>query len=319
MVLRTTPKAATSETTGAVVAEAKVSKKSFEAPDAGDLDTSVVEQGAGGVTDVEVIEGVAVNVGPVVDEPTAKVIGPVSEADAKAETSGAKAEVKEDPQADLKASVQTAVAIKKASALTSTLSKKFQPALVDFENVIDPAILDFNTFVRVTVSLDGFEDSEGNDLGKEVRMQLMSYNSRWVVSPGVQDAEATEMVRYSVDGKTIDGTDGESIHDYLKMLKEVENYDKASIKEYLAIYGFMTHASAQEGKELVFGEIPPEDRQIIELQVPPQSRTLFTRFQIESGVKIAQKIIEATDVLVCRQDKVDGKTAKYAQIKFASK
>lgn len=249
-------------------------------------------------------------------EPTATVVAPATEAEAKAEMAAAKEEAAPAAAPEAKAATSTAVAPAAKSSLTTVLAKKFQPALADFENVIPAGSVDFNTFVRVTVGLDGFSDSEGNELGDEIHMQLMSFNSRWVVTPGVQDAEATELVKYSADGKTIDGTDGDSIFDYLEYLKKSEGYEKAAIKEYLAIYGFLTHASQKEGKQLVFGEIPPEDRQIIELQVPPQSRALFQRYQIEAGVKISQGIIPATDVLVCRQDKVEGKNQKYAQIKF---
>lgn len=204
----------------------------------------------------------------------------------------------------------TAVATVAKKELSAIVGKKYAPALEEFKNVIDPSSLQFNTFNRVTVDLGGFEDAEGNDLGETIKIQLMSYNERFVVSPGVQDDDATAFVKYSLDGKTIDGT-GESVADYLKMLRETEGYKEASCKKYLAIYGFLTEA---KGKE-----IPEVDRQIVELQVPPMSVAFFTRHQIESGVKISQGIIPATDILVCRREKVDGKSTKYASIKFSSK
>jgi hypothetical protein len=83
------------------------------------------------------------------------------------------------------------------------------------------------------------------------------------------------------------------------------------MKHYMTIYGQLVESNGKE--------IPPEDREIIALQVPPQSRALFTRLQIESGIKIAQGVLQPTDILVCRQEKAQGKTQKFAIIKFAHK
>jgi hypothetical protein len=54
--------------------------------------------------------------------------------------------------------------------------------------------------------------------GQTIKLQLMSFNDRYTLSPGVQDADATEHVRFSVDGKTIDGT-GEDCAAYIEKLK----------------------------------------------------------------------------------------------------
>lgn len=214
------------------------------------------------------------------------------------------------PAAPATESTSREVAAAPANPVSTAVRGKFGPALEQFRNVIDPATLEFNTFTRVTVGLDGFEDDQKKDLGKVIKLQLMSFNDRFVLSPGVQGSEATEFVRYSIDGKTIQGT-GEDCMTYLKNLKEVEGYKDASMKQYMSIYGMLTHANG--------ADVPVEDQHIVALQVPPQSRALFTRLQVESGIKIAQGVMQPTDVLVCTQEKQQGKTAKFAIIKFSNK
>lgn len=214
------------------------------------------------------------------------------------------------PAATQEPSKSTAVANRSANSVSTAVKKAYQPALEDLRNVIDPAGMEFNTFTRVTVGLDGFEDDQKKDLGKEIKLELMSWNNRFVASPGTQDADAAEYVRYSLDGKTIEGTN-DDIMDYVKQLKEVEGYKDAALKEYLTLYGFLTHANGKD--------IDMVDRSIVAVQVPPQSRALFTRYQIETGVKISQGVMEATPTLVLRQEKQQGKTTKFAIIRFSAK
>lgn len=211
------------------------------------------------------------------------------------------------PAATVDTPTTTALAAAPATSV-ATVGKKFSACLEEFRNVIDPAAVEFNTFTRVTVGLDGFEDDQKKDLGKRLVMKIISFNDRYVASPGTQDAEATPLVRYSLDGKTIEGT-GESVADYVKMLKEVEGYADACIKQYLTIYGMLQEANGKP--------IPAEDQTIIALQVPPQSRARFSRLQIEAGLKVGMGAMKATDILVCDQEKQQGKDRKYAIISFS--
>lgn len=224
------------------------------------------------------------------------------------------AEAAAAPEAAAKAAETTAVAISNAKAGAVSVTKKFAGALTELENQFDPSGIDFNTFPRVTVGLDGFSKDE-QDLGKEIRIEVMSYNSRFVCAPGTDDEEAKKLVRYSLDGKTIssNGDDnGMDVQAYIKELKTVHGMDDAGLKEYLSIFGFLTHANGEE--------IPEADREIIELQVPPQSRALFTRHQMTEGVKISRGVTQASPFVVCRQEKKQGSgTKKFALINFASK
>ena len=201
----------------------------------------------------------------------------------------------------------------RSTAVATPTGGKYKPALTSYQNVIDPSSLEFDTFRRITVGLDGFSDENEVELGKRIKIQIMSWNERFVVTPGVQNAEANEKVRYSLDGKVLD--DGTLVTDYLKVLREVDGYDKAALKKYLTIYGFL--AGNEVKGEMV--DIDPAEREIVSVQVPPRSLPLFTRYQIETGVKVSQGVIAESDELVLTQEKVKGKTTTYASIKFSAK
>lgn len=239
-----------------------------------------------------------------------------SEAEAAAETRQAAAEAAEAsrPPEVVIAATQAALAIVEAHKGAVAVSKKFIGALADKENVFDPAALDFNTFPRITVGLDGFSMDDGTDLGKTIAIEVMSFNDRWVASPGTDDEEAKKHVRYSLDGKTIDSTgddNGQDIFAHIDQLKKVHGYEDAGLKKYQAVYGFLCSSNDEE--------IPAEDREIVGLQVPPQSRALFDRYRITQGVKIQRKLVSDSDIVICRQEKKTGGTKKFALINFAAK
>jgi hypothetical protein len=285
----------------------------FEGMDESGTATAVIDKPA----EIKAVE-LAVQSETPAAETASTVAAPASEAEAqKATAEAAKTPVTESKPAAAAAaaSAETAVVIAEAKAGALAVSKKFIGALSDKENVFPPGTLDFNTFPRVTVGLDGFSQDDGKDLGKEIKIEVMSYNTRWVASPGDDSDEAKKHVRYSTDGKFIasNGDDnGQEVQAYIQELKVSHGYEDAGLKEYLSIYGFLTSANGES--------IPDEDRQIVELQVPPQSRVLFQRHQITEGVKIQRGIIKASDIVVCRQEKKNGTgTKKFALIHFASK
>ena len=192
-------------------------------------------------------------------------------------------------------------------------SARYKPAFEDFKNQIDPSTLDFDTFPRMKVGLGGFSDDKQVEFGKRIVLRLMSWNERWTVTAGEDNDEANALVRFSLDGKTIDGT-GELVADYIKNLKEVEGYTKAESKKYYAIYGFLV-AGCAEGEKTLVG-IDPASQPIISVQVPPRSVSQFTRLQIEQGVKVSQGVLQPTDTILLTQIKNKGKTKDYAGIEF---
>lgn len=210
------------------------------------------------------------------------------------------------------AAPQTSVAPRAGSALSTSSGAKRQMALSEFQNVFEMEQFEFNTFPRLVVGLDGFTNKEGEiGLGNQIKIKLMSWSPTWTASPGTDDDEAKKQVRYSIDGKTIKGSDedGQDLHAYCQRLKEVEGYEKAAVKEYLVIIGFLTYANGKE--------IDEADQYLVSLQVPPVSKPFFTRYQMEATVKIASGVWQPTDLLTCTQEKQVNGSKKFAQIKFS--
>lgn len=233
-------------------------------------------------------------------------------AEAAPATPAAEAAAPEAPAAEAEAAKTTAVVVQNAKAGAVAVTKKLTGALSEYENQFDSASIGFGTFPRVTVGLDGFSKDATTDLGKEIKIEVMSYNNRWVASPGTDDEEAKKHVRYSNDGKTIASTgddNGMDIMEYIQEMKTVHGLSDAGLKEYLAIYGFLTFANG--------AEIDEADREIIELQVPPQSKARFQRHQITEGVKIARNVSSATPFVTCTQEKIVNGAKKYALINFS--
>lgn len=207
---------------------------------------------------------------------------------------------------------QTSVAPRAGSALSAASGAKRQMALAEFQNVFEMEQFEFNTFPRLVVGLDGFTNKEGEiGLGNQIKIKLMSWSPTWTASPGTDDDEAKKLVRYSIDGKTIKGSeeDGQSLQAYCQRLKEVEGYDKAAVKEYLIVIGFLTYANGKP--------IDEAEQYLVSLQVPPVSKPFFTRYQMEATVKIASGVWQPTDLLTCTQEKQVNGSKKFAQIKFS--
>ena len=137
-------------------------------------------------------------------------------------------------------------------------------------------------------------------------MEVLSFNDRYVLSTGEDDPKSNELVRFSLDGKFVDGT-GEPVNDYLDSLRE-QGYEGASVKKYLAIYGMLEHEDMSE---------------IVQIQVPPTSVSRFTRHQINEGVRISrlraqgQEVVESSRIKLT-QFKQKGKSSQYAMIDFSS-
>lgn len=198
------------------------------------------------------------------------------------------------------------------SGILPALGAKYAPALQGFKDVIDPSSLDFDTFKRVTCGLDGFSDDQKKEMGKQVKMQLMSWNERYIVTTTVDNDEANALVKYSLDGKSIDGT-GQLVADYIKFLVS-EGYESACSKKYYALYGFLV-ATSPEG---ALTEVPAADREIVAVQVAPRSVAQFTAYQLTHGVKVSQGLVKDTDLLLLTQEKKTGKVKAYASIKFSA-
>jgi hypothetical protein len=239
---------------------------------------------------------------------------PEASGEAGAEVAAAEAPAN-DTSAKPEAPAATTTALTKpaVTALAKPMAK-FAAALTEFEDVLSPEDvqdLGAGAFPKVTADLGGLViDRNGakKDLHEHIDLVLISYNERFAVTPGVDNAEAKKTVRYSYDGVTIRDEE-RSVEEYLKYLKEVAGYDKATVKKYLEVWG---QISAIGGVE-----VPVEDREIVQLQLSPQSVTRWKAFQVQLGLKLAQGNGGHNGVLRVTRLKGERDTNRYGYMDFA--
>lgn len=97
--------------------------------------------------------------------------------------------------------------------------------------------VEYGEGVRLVGSNGQLMDDDKKLLGDNITLCLLSWNDRFVVSPGENGAEAKEHARYSLDGETT--TKGENVREYLAKLQNEMGYAKASVKNYVDLFGIL--------------------------------------------------------------------------------
>jgi hypothetical protein len=123
--------------------------------------------------------------------------------------------------------------------------KAASAAYMEFQNVIaldSVESMGVGAMPRVTVDLGGFQlDKE--DLGPRIKLDLMSWNYRYMCVTGAPGEEARKMIRVSYDGVTCSGT-GESVQDVMASFRDA-GYDGAGIKCYIDLWGQLLYANGR--------------------------------------------------------------------------
>ena len=213
-----------------------------------------------------------------------------------------------------KEAIAAANAIAKAATNTAVgapvQQAKFQPAFKDKENV-----LDIGTVEDLALSMPRIKGEQGSfflgqeDLGSEIQFEIFSYNARWAIGNGLDDAESKDYFRVSYDDKTIAG-DGTLIEDYLNDLR-AQGFSKAKKTPYLDIFGFVTWS---QGK----GEIPVESREMVLLQCSQTSLGAFKTFATTRGVLEQRGMAKPIDVVTVKAMKRVKANFKYTNFEFSA-
>lgn len=218
----------------------------------------------------------------------------------------AQAATKQTISEDAPAAATTAVALAPVTAL-AVPGQRHQAALQNFEYAF--SLEDVRSIglaaPRVTIDQGGFA-LDGKELGKELTVQVLSYNPRWLVTAGIPGDEGKALVRFSYDGITIDG-DSESVKDYLDFLKK--DYPNASIKCYTDLWAIVT-GGKDEAADII-GET-------VVVQLSPQSAGKLKWYQIQQGVKIARGLARDTDSVKITVDRVKMGSDTFGRASFAA-
>lgn len=119
-------------------------------------------------------------------------------------------------------------------------AKAFRKEIEDMQGAAD---FSFGSH-RVFKAKDGTIKEMNNDkldLGRWVKVRLLAWDRHFEISPGEDGKDSAEFVAYSKDGKTIDSVVGEenksyegtSVEDYIKYLRDTEEFDKAGKREFI--------------------------------------------------------------------------------------
>ena len=204
-----------------------------------------------------------------------------------------------------KAEATTTIAKAQAGAMAVSKPLKATAAFEDIENALPD--VDFGMFDRITVDLGGFQ-MDKEVLGDSIKLELMSWAHRYVVTPGADDKEASALVKYSNDGVTLSDGSGTSVVDYLKTLRDVHGHDNASVKNYVDLTGLLV---AKGDKD-----IPEDEQVIVQVQLSPQSVKQFNGYRITKGVMEARKGTQTGNILTLTKERGEFGTNKFAFIKF---
>jgi len=200
--------------------------------------------------------------------------------------------------------------VKEAAKAVATI-RSFAPALQEMENVISPAdVADLGpgAFPKITVDLGGFL-MDKKDVGTNIKVELISWNKRWIVSTNTQDAEATDLLRFSMDGETLQN-DHRTVKEYVAFLRDSEGYKNAGAKEYYSLWCNLIYASG--------ADVAVADQKMVEVQLSPQSVGQFKAFQIEYGMKVSKGVMPATNLLNLHSEKKEIKTTRFGIVRFAA-
>ena len=185
---------------------------------------------------------------------------------------------------------------------------KFAVAFKEMNGFFDMATVE--SLALATPRIKGEQGSlyrDQDDLGKEVSLEIVSFNPRWVIGTGenTSDAESKGAFRVSYDGETT--TDGENVHDYIEALK-AQGYTKAKKSPYLDIFGFIV---AKGGKE-----IPEESRELVCLQCSKTSMGAFQAFATTQGLLQSRGLATENSVIKVRAEARSMGTNKYTNFSF---
>lgn len=176
-----------------------------------------------------------------------------------------------------------AVAVQGQRAVSTHLMGK--PRKVIEERYKDAFKVDWNTLHRVQAVQGSFVDVENNkkEIGKSITLELLSFQDNWQISPGTDVESDAQYVRYSDDGVTT--TQGENCAEYLAAMKEA-GYEAVKMAKRCTLAGIIVQA-----------DDPAVVNQMVQIDLPPTSKTMFDRYQLQASLDVARGVRQDDEAL----------------------
>lgn len=175
----------------------------------------------------------------------------------------------------------SAIALSVKSALAASAGALEDMDIVSMHK--DKLRVEWNTLDRIQASNGNFMDKgkgSGVSMGDQIQLRLVSWQDSYQVSPGSDDAEAKQYVRYSDNGKTL--SDGSSIAEYVQRLKTELGYPKAACDHRVVIAGVL-EATTKETR-LAGG--------LVQIDLSKTSRSEFDKYRVGTAFKIGKGLLK---------------------------
>ena len=179
-----------------------------------------------------------------------------------------------------------------ATTTTRALSAPTAASVIS-KNVIsdlkDAFRVEFDSLPNIGASQGTFNlKADDTDLGTELKLQLLSYQSSWTASPNDLKADS-ELVKYSEDGVT--SKDGVNLAEHIEDLK-AQGYSKAKVAHRVVLVG-----------ELLESKIPCESiGELVMVDLPDSGRRAFNSYTLQASYAVAKgrKTLEEAAVLTLK-------------------
>lgn len=203
------------------------------------------------------------------------------------------------------ASTSTAVAAPRAN--TEVVAAPTLKMMDVIGSVKEQYKVDWNTLDRVQANNGAFLDlgKAKASMGDTIQMRLLSWQDTWQVSPGSDDKEAAEHVRYSDDGKVT--KQGEDVEAYLDELRKI--YPKAKCDHRCTLVGVL-EGSAKDSR--LVGEL-------FQIDLSQTSRQEFDKYKISTAYKIGKGLLtaDAALLLTMQAEVASAKGRDWTLVKFS--
>ena len=172
------------------------------------------------------------------------------------------------------------------TALATQGSRALTAASVVSQNVLsdmkDAFRVEFDSLPVIGATQGSFFfKADDVDIGNEIKLQLISYQSTWVAAPNDTSAEV-ELVKYSDDGVT--ARDGTNLLQHINDLK-AQGWSKAKIAHRVVLVGelLQTGKPSDSIGELIMVDLPDSGRKAF------QTYTLQASYAVAKGRKSAEE------------------------------
>ena len=197
----------------------------------------------------------------------------------------------------------TEVAIARTNALANPSATSVMSANV-ISGLKDAFRVEFDSLPAIGASQGTFNlKADDTDLGAEVKIQLMSYQSSWVASPNDTKGDG-ELVKDSDDGIT--SRDGINLLAHVEDLK-AQGYSKAKIAHRVVLVG-----------ELLESKIPCDNvGELVMVDLPDSGRRAFNSYTLQASYAVAKGRKSAEDAAILTLKAVPEKTKsgeKYTKV-----